>query len=303
MKNILHWTNMWMKAARAPFLTVSFIPAILGGAIAWKDGSFDWTIWLLTTIGIVLAHSAADFIDDYFDYKNGNLGNKEQQFHDSPLIRKEITPRQVLYATFICLIPAIGIGVYLFTLVGWPVLWLTAVGTFIVFFYTSPPFRLNYRGLGETALFIAFGPMIVFGVYYVLSNQFSWEPILVSIPIGIFTMNVGLVSNTFDYDEYVKSKNYTFPVRFGRPNAVKVLNIGTAIAFLLVIVSALAGLISFFSLSILILIYMAVVILNNTKKFKEPDRYTKTMGTAIALTSLTGLLLTLGYIGEILLAL
>ena len=47
-------------------------------------------------------------------------------------------------------------------------LYLMGAGAFIVFFYTSPPFMLNYRGLGETALFLAFGPMIVWGIAFVL---------------------------------------------------------------------------------------------------------------------------------------
>ncbi len=298
--NIINWIKIWFKAARAPFLIVSIIPAALGGAIAWKDGFFDWTIFLLTTAGIVLAHSAADFIDDYFDYKNGNLGNKEQQFHDSPLISGEITPVQVLWATAICLVPALAIGVYLFLIVGWPVISMAALGAFIVFFYTSPPLRLNYRGVGETALFVAFGPMIVFGVYFVLTQQFSWEPILLSVPLGVFTMNVGLVSNTFDYEDDVKSKKYTFPVRFGQRKAVQLLNIATIGAFLLIIVSAIAGYVSYFSLVIIILVLLALRISKDVSHYTDLKRYSRTMGSAIALTSLAGLLLTLGYIAQVL---
>jgi 1,4-dihydroxy-2-naphthoate octaprenyltransferase len=298
---LLYWTKIWFKAARAPFLVVSLIPAILGGVIAWKDGIFDWTIFTLTTVAIVLAHSAADFIDDYFDYKNGNLGNKEQQFHDSPLISGEITPKQVIWATIICLVPALGIGVYLFYLIGLPVLLMAALGTFIVFFYTSPPFRLNYRGVGESALFLAFGPMIVFGVYYVITQQFSWEPILLGIPLGIFTMNVGLVSNTFDYEDDIKSAKKTFPVRFGQANAVKLLNWGTILAFAIVVVAAIFKEVSLLTLTMLLLTFIAYKVSADTTKYKDLSKYTKAMGSAIALSSLAGIVLTIAYVGEILL--
>lgn len=296
MNKTIKYINIWFKAARAPFLIVSFIPAILGGVLAWKDGLFDWTIFVLATIGIVLAHSAADFIDDYFDYKNGNLGNKEQQFHDSPLIRGEITPRQVIWATLICLIPALAIGFYLLVTVGMPVLYMTALGVFIVFFYTSPPFRLNYHGLGETALFIAFGPMIVFGVYFVLTEQFSWEPILLSIPLGIFTMNVGLVSNIFDYNDDIESGKHTFPVRFGQKNAVILLTIASIIGFLIIVIGAIAQIIAPFSISILVLTLFGINVLKDTRKFNELNRYTKAMKNAIALSSLFGILLIISYI-------
>lgn len=297
---LIYWTKIWFKAARAPFLVVSLIPAILGGVIAWKDGGFDWTIFLLTTIAIVLAHSAADFIDDYFDYKNGNLGNKEQQFHDSPLISGEITSKQVIWATIICLVPAVGIGIYLTYLIGWPVLLMAGIGTFIVFFYTSPPFRLNYRGVGESALFLAFGPMIVFGVYFVLTQQFSWEPILLSIPLGVFTMNVGLVSNTFDYEDDIKSAKKTFPVRFGQANAVKLLNFGTILAFGVIIVAGIFQKVSLLSLAITLLAFIAYKVSAGTSKYEDLSKYTKAMGSAIALSSLSGIVLTLAYAGEIL---
>lgn len=296
---LIYYSKLWFKAARAPFLVVSLIPAILGGVIAWKDGIFDWTIFILTTVAIVLAHSAADFIDDYFDYKNGNLGNKEQQFHDSPLISGEITPKQVIWATIICLVPALGIGVYLFYLIGLPVLLMAALGTFIVFFYTSPPFRLNYRGVGESSLFIAFGPMIVFGVYYVITRQFSWEPVLLGIPLGIFTMNVGLVSNTFDYEDDIKSAKKTFPVRFGQANAVKLLNWGTIVAFTVVITGAIFKEVSLLSLTILLLTFIAYKVSADTTKYRDLSKYTKAMGSAIALSSLAGIILTIAYIGEV----
>ncbi|PLX15228.1 MAG: hypothetical protein C0599_17120 [Salinivirgaceae bacterium] len=298
---LIYWTKIWFKAARAPFLVVSLIPAILGGVIAWKDGIFDWTIFTLTTIAIVLAHSAADFIDDYFDFKNGNLGNKEKQFHDSPLISGEITPKQVIWATLICLVPALGIGIYLFYLIGLPVLIMSAIGTFIVFFYTSPPFRLNYRGVGESALFLAFGPLIVFGVYYVITQQFSWEPIILGVPLGIFTMNVGLVSNTFDYEDDIKSAKKTFPVRFGQGNAVKLLNWSTILAFVIIIIAAIFKEISMLSLIILLLTFIAYKVSADTTKYSDLSKYTKAMGSAIALTSLAGIVLSVAYVGKVLL--
>ena len=102
-----------------------------------------------------------------------------------------------------------------------PIVWMVLVGTLIVFFYTSPPVMLNYRGLGETAIFLAFGPMIVIGVFVALARTFSWEPVLVSFMPGVFTMGVVLVSNTFDFHDDIKSEKKTFAVRFGQMAAVR----------------------------------------------------------------------------------
>ncbi|HRY97609.1 MAG TPA: prenyltransferase [Bacteroidales bacterium] len=293
--NIKETLTIWFKAARAPFLVVSLLPSILGGVMAYSHHSFDWTIFILATIGIVMAHSAADFIDDYYDYINGNLGNKEQQFHDSPLIDGKVTTRQVLIAAGLCMLIAVGAGIYLLMEVGLPVLYLMAAGAFIVFFYTAPPVRLNYRGLGETALFFAFGPMIVFGMYYVLTSQFSWEPILASIPIGIFTMNVGIVSNIFDHDDDVKSGKRCIPVRFGQPATVQIIRGVTVIAFGTLLLGALLGIMPMWTLLGLLTLPLGWAVVRMSARFADTTYYTPAMTRAIALTSVMSLLLTLAY--------
>ncbi len=288
--------SVWFKAARAPFLIVSFIPAVLGGIIAYYNGFFDWTIFILATVGIVMAHSAGDFVDDYFDYINGNLGNKEQQFHDSPLISGKVTLRQVLIATIICLAIAAGIGVYLLFEIGMPVLYLMLAGTFIVLFYTSPPVRLNYRGLGETALFFAFGPMIVVGVYYVLTGTITWEPVFASLPLGIFTMNVGIVSNTFDYEDDVKNGKRCIPVRFGQAFAVRLIIIGTILAYLSIAAGVILGFMPTWTLISLATIPLATGVIVKTNKYRDTSNYTPAMGMAIGLTTIMGLMIVGGYL-------
>lgn len=295
------WLIVWFKAARAPFLVVSFIPACVGGIIAYNSGAFDWLTFILVTVGIVSAHSAADFIDDYFDFKNGNLGNKEKQFHDSPLIDGKVTLRQVVVATLLCLAISVAIGVYLLLEIGYPVIIMTIIGAFIVLFYTSPPIRLNYRGLGETGLFVAFGPMIVFGVYYVLTRQFSWEPILASIPLGVFIMNVGIVSNIFDYEDDVQSGKLCMPVRIGQANTVKVLAAASIVAYLAVVAGVAFGLLPWWALISLLASPVAIQIVRGASNYKDLTYYTPSMTKAIALSSVTGILLIAGYAMEILL--
>jgi 1,4-dihydroxy-2-naphthoate octaprenyltransferase len=263
--------------------------------MGYYNGYFDWQIFILATIGIVMAHGAADFIDDYYDFINGNLGNKEQQFHDSPLIRGEVSLKQVLFASLITLGIALAAGIYLLIVVGLPVLYLMLAGTFIVLFYTAPPIRLNYRGLGETMLFFAFGPMIVFGIYYVLSGNFSWEPVFASIPIGIFTMNVGIVSNTFDYEDDVISGKRCIPVRFGQKVAVNIIITGTVVAYLSVIAGILFNFLPLWSLLIFLTLPLAVGVIRKVLQFKNPKMYTPAMTKAIALTSVTAVLFIIAY--------
>jgi len=297
---MINWLKVWFKAARAPFLVVSFIPCLVGGAMAYASGTFDWTIFIIATIGIVMAHSAADFIDDYFDFKTGNLGNKEKQFHDSPLIDRKVTAGQVLFAFLLCLAIALACGIYLLLTVGMPVITMTLIGTFIVLFYTSPPLKLNYRGLGETMLFIAFGPLIVFGVYYVLTGNMEWAPLIAGIPLGIFTMNVGLVSNTFDYLDDVESNKKAIPVRFGQANAVKLLRIVSFVSYIVIILGVVAKLLPVWTLISILPLPLSLQVVKATSKFEDTSNYTPAMSKAIALSSITGILMFGAFIVEIL---
>jgi 1,4-dihydroxy-2-naphthoate octaprenyltransferase len=264
--------------------------------MAYLHGNFNTLHFILATLGIVMAHSAADFVDDYFDFKKGNLGNKVQQFHDSPLIDGKVTLNQVVIATAVCLVIALACGVYLLAVVGLPVVVLVLIGLFIVFFYTSPPVRLNYRGLGETALFLAFGPMIVVGMLYVLSGQFSLEALVVSLVPGIFTMNVGVVSNTFDVPDDIKSGKRTLPVRFGQANAVRLLAAGSGIAYLAILLGVIFGLLPAWTLLVLLSAPLALDTVRHASRFTDEAHYTPAMGRAIALSSVASLLLMVGYI-------
>jgi 1,4-dihydroxy-2-naphthoate octaprenyltransferase len=290
------WLITWFKAARAPFLVVSLLPALVGGAMAHTRGYFNTLHFILAVVGIVMAHSAADFIDDYFDFKKGNLGNKVQQFHDSPLIDGKVTLNQVLVAISLCLVIAFACGLYLLLEVGLPVVVLALIGLFIVFFYTSPPVRLNYRGLGETMLFLAFGAMIVVGVYYVLSGHFALEPLLISFMPGVFTMNVGLVSNTFDVPDDIKSGKRTLPVRFGQANAVRFMAVTSTLAYLSIIIAALMGIAPLWTLLVLLTVPLAVNTVQHASRFTDESHYTPAMTRAIALSSLGSLLLLVAYL-------
>ncbi|MCS7012533.1 MAG: prenyltransferase [Chloroherpetonaceae bacterium] len=296
---LIEWIGIWIKAARAPFLVTSAIPAVLGGVIAYANGSFDWVIFVLAFLGILSAHTAADFIDDYFDYKNRNFGNKDQQFHDSPLVRGIITAEQVLLAFWLSLGLALAAGVYILIRVGAPVLWLAAIGAFIVLFYTSPPIRLNFRGLGETALFLAFGPMIVFSVYFVLTQSFSWLPILAAVPVGIFVMNVGIVSNIFDHNDDIKNGKFTMPVKLGQARAVQVLAAVTILAYLFVVSGVALRVLPLGCLLTLLTAPMSYKMVALARNYTDLSQYQPAMSQAIGVSTLGGLAMVIGYAIEI----
>ncbi len=58
------------------------------------------------------------------------------------------------------------------------VFWLGIAGMALAFFYHAPPFSLSYRGLGEFAVGLAYGPIIACGTYLVQRHSLSAEVLL-----------------------------------------------------------------------------------------------------------------------------
>lgn len=258
----------------------------------------DISIWrfIIVTVGVVMGHSAGDFFDDYFDFRKGILGNKTRQFHDSPMIDGKITPQQVLLAGVLCLTVAALVGLYLLVQLGAPVLALASIGGMIAIFYTAPPISLNFRGLGELGLFTAFGPLTVVGVYYVLTGEFSWAALVAALPLGIFTMNIGNVSAMFDYRSDVGFEKKVLIVRYGPQTSYRILTFFFLFAYAPIVVGVLAGILPATALLALLTLPIAVATLVWLRDYHDATRYTRTMAMAIALPTLTGLLLCVAYL-------
>lgn len=299
MTKIKEWTIIWFKAVRGPFLIMSVLPVLLGGVIAYQNSQFNGWFLVMVLLGVLLAHSAADLFDDFYDYRTGNAGSKEHKFHDNPLFKGQISIRQVLTAAVLCTIVAAVIGVYLLVEVGLPVLYLTIGGAFILFFYTAPPFRLNYHGLGEIVIFLAFGPMIIFGTFYVITGQLSFEPVLASIAPGIFTMNVGLISNIFDYEDDLAHDKMSIPVRFGRTTGLNVLIIGNILAYLSILFGVVFQILPLGCLLILLSLPLSIRAIQWTRRFQPMENIKPARLNAIKLAALSSFLLGLGYLLEI----
>ena len=71
--NILNTLKYWITVVRAPFLTATIAPIMLGSAIAYKQFEvFDWSIFWIVLFGAVCAQIGTNNINDYFDHKSRN---------------------------------------------------------------------------------------------------------------------------------------------------------------------------------------------------------------------------------------
>ena len=226
--NVSRTIKYWMTVVRAPFLTATIAPILLGSAIAYKQfGTFDWSIFWLVLFGAIFAQCGTNTINDYFDHKSRNdeLNKLASPFNGgSRTIQSGLmTPANMLFVSVLFFSATIGIGLELNNLLFGDYLamsilmYLGLIGVFLGIMYTGF-LKLAYNGLGDLAVFIGFGPLMVYGAAY-MQNQ-SVDPIttlLFSVPVGIFIALVLFINCFQDYNADKAANKNSWVVRLAGP--------------------------------------------------------------------------------------
>jgi 1,4-dihydroxy-2-naphthoate polyprenyltransferase len=177
----LDLVSRWLIATRAAVFPMTMISALLGGFFAYRDQMFDGLVLFFVVLGLTLAHATNNLINDVTDHLKGvDQGNYfRNQYGPQTLESGFLTMRQM--AGYIACTGglALVVGAYLVYLKGGLVLHLFGLGVFFVLFYTFP---LKFFGLGEVAVIIVWGPLMVGGTYYVITGLWDWSVVLAGLP-------------------------------------------------------------------------------------------------------------------------
>lgn len=144
-----------------------------------------------------------------------------------------IPRRHALYASIGCFVLALPFGLYLqFGLHTGPLtIPLGALALFIGWFYTAPPIRASYRGLGE--LFIAVGQgLVIFGAYYV-QQGFSALPLVASLSWFVALPALKVIREFPDYEADRTTDKRGLTIIFGRERMARVFGVMILAALLL----------------------------------------------------------------------
>lgn len=217
------WTKLdfvakWLIATRFAVAVMTFISASIGGLLAYRDGNFDLLVWAMVTVGLLFAHATNNLINDLTDHAKGVDKDNyfRTQYGPQPLEHGLMSRGEVLRYTAVTGGIALAAGVYLVLTRGEATLTLFGLGIFFVLFYTWP---LKYIGLGEVAVIVVWGPLMVGGGYYVVTNQISTHVLLASLPFALAATTVLFGKHT-DKLEADRDKGIrTMPVLLGERNS------------------------------------------------------------------------------------
>jgi len=214
--------SRWLIASRAAVLVMTFLSAAIAGIFAIRTGEFDFIKWLLVTLGLILAHATNNLLNDYTDYVRGVDEDNyyRSQYGPQPLVHGLLTKKQLLsYAAVSGLLAAVC-GLLLIWLRGGYTWLFMMMGAFFVLFYTWP---LKYIALGEIAVLIVWGPLMIGGGYYVITGNWDWNVVIGSLPYALGVTGVIFGKHIDKYEMDKTRKIHTLPVVLGEKTSRYVL--------------------------------------------------------------------------------
>lgn len=232
--------SRWLIITRAAVFTTTLTSGLIGGLLAAAlVARPDWLNFALAVIGLVIAHAANNMTNDFFDLRSGvdTPGSARAQYAPHPVLGGLISERGLVRAILLAHLVDALILIVLLLRTGWPVLALAGMGLFISVFYVAPPLRLKHHGLGELAVFLVWGPLMVGGTYYVTAHAMPPAAVwLASVPFGLVVSTV-LIGKHVDKLESDRAKGVrTLPVILGE-GASLWLNVGLMISFYAVVLA------------------------------------------------------------------
>jgi len=199
----------------------SFAGLWLGGAAAAREGPLAWGWFALTVLGIFALEVAKNASGEVFDLDSGTdlavLPDDRSPFSGGKrvLVDGLLSRRQTWGIAAGGYLLATGCGLLIARFREPGILGLGVAGVALAFFYHAPPFRLSYRGWGELAVAIAYGPLVVTGTFLVQRGTAPSWIVAVSALLGLLVAGFLLVNEFPDRRADAAAGKRTLVVRLG----------------------------------------------------------------------------------------
>jgi len=214
----------WIEAARVRTLPLS-VSGILVGSFFYMSqapGKFNWKVIILALSTTICLQILSNFANDYGDGLKGT-DNDDRVGPKRALQSGTISPQAMKVALFfmtiltllssLLLIYVSFKGKYLYYSVIFFILGIAAIASAIRYTVGKNPY--GYRGYGDVFVFIFFGIVSTFGVYFMFAKQIDWLLFLPSTAIGLLSVGVLNLNNMRDEESDRKSGKNTIVVKNG----------------------------------------------------------------------------------------
>ncbi len=291
-----------LRTTRLPFLSATIVPVVLGIAIAARQGTFDLLTAVLTVVGASFVQLGLNVANDVFDTAQGadDANVTPTQFSGGSRVIQyglvSFRRMAALSASFYALAGVIGL-VLLALRPSVALLVIGVVGFVVSIGYTAPPLKLVYRGLGEIAVALGFGPLMLLGAYAVQTGgRVDLEPLVASLPVALLVALILYVNEIPDRRGDARAGKRTLPVRWSKAAVIAGYRLAAVAAYAILVVGVATRLLPIPTLLALLTVPLALQVSRGLEpNYDNPYGLMAVMGVNIKVHLYAGLLLLAGY--------
>ena len=238
--------GLW-RLADPKISLASFSGILLGACAAAREGPLSLPWLLLTVLGIFSIEVAKNASGEIVDFDSGAdqavAPEDRSPFSGGKrvLVDGLLTRRQTAAIAAAGYVAGIAAGLVIVFARTPRALPLGVLGVAAALFYHWPPLRLAYRGLGEVAVALAYGPLIVCGTFLVQRGYVAAWIVWLSVALGLSIADFLVVNEFPDAPADAQAEKRTLVVRLGRARAATLFAALAAAAFLVLLLLPLAG--------------------------------------------------------------
>lgn len=269
----MDFVSRWLLIIRASVFPMTLCSGLIGGllAVGAPDASFRYL--MLSLLGLLVAHSANNMINDYFDVVGGvdTDGYVRTVYAPHPILSGLISKSGLLVAILVANLIDLWILVELVEARGFGVAVFALAGLFISVFYVAPPLQLKHRGLGEPGVAIVWGPLMIGGTYFVTTGEAPLWVFVASLPYAMLVTTV-LFGKHVDKHDSDKAKGInTLPVILGKERALHWTRVMMTLYFALVVGLVATGIVGLWCLLSLLAIPRLLETLDTFRRPPPPE--------------------------------
>jgi len=289
----------YLLLTRPNFLLLVPVCVLAGVAASYSVmGTINVTHLVLASIGALLAHMSVNILNIYFDYKSGIDFNTERTPFSggSPvLVSGLIDAKKALIFGLATMAAVFSIGIYFIVQYGWTVLPIGLGGLVIIYAYTpyitKVPVLTEIVGPG-----LGFGLMTL-GTYFTQTGGYSAAGIVASVIVGLLVANLLLLNEFPDVEADRAGGRKHLPIILGRRKTAVVYCLITAAAYVVLLVSAIVGVVAWLALLGLATLPLGIkAMMGALRNHSDAPKLIPSLAVNVIVVQLTPLLMGIGII-------
>jgi len=160
-----------------------------------------------------LLQASGNLLNSYFDFTQGV--DDQHTIGDRCIVDDKITPAGALTCSALLGFSAFWLIIPHLLAPERDFLYVFLASVLLAYFYTAPPFKLKYRGLGDVVIFLCFGPLMTAGSSILITGENHLWVQPYTIPVTLLTEAILHANNTRDIKQDAKSGIKTVAILLG----------------------------------------------------------------------------------------